>query len=272
MDTILKKTWHDVKIRGVWKLVYIVGNSQGPSAFGGKHLPTYPNPFTGQKTYLRNVDDMTLTGHMVDKVIRLLHPEENENERLLISWLICHPDVIVEGVKDLDEKIIRAKRDNKVKLICITDNELEEFDNQDFIDKIIGRISLENGKGSIGIDRLRYVLAYLNMAYTDPRFEGVAEKKSLRSKLKNYVRKDLANAKQVSDALENINVAQDLYEFKEMVRLHILKVTGGVFRFNGIPLGSNADSVLSFLMANVDVKTEILAQLYKKLEKTPDES
>jgi hypothetical protein len=81
------QAWHTIDIKGKWKLVYRVGNSQGSSAFGGYHLGTYSNPFNGQKTFLRNVDNQALQGIMIDKIVRILKPEENENEKLLISSL-----------------------------------------------------------------------------------------------------------------------------------------------------------------------------------------
>ena len=51
---------------------------------------------------------------MIDRTLKVFEPEEDENQKLLISWLICHPEVIIEGVKDLDEEILKKKKGNKI--------------------------------------------------------------------------------------------------------------------------------------------------------------
>ena len=111
-ETIKKQTWHDLPIKGRYRLKYKVGNSQGPSAFGGYHLPVYANPFTGQKTYLKNADGKPLNGYMIDKVAKVFHPDDDINEKYLISWMICHPEVKLEGFKDVPKEIMSKKIDS----------------------------------------------------------------------------------------------------------------------------------------------------------------
>ena len=138
------------------------------------------------------------------------------------------------------------------------------YEEEDYVDKIIGIISLDGGKNSIGLDRLRYISAYLNLPYMDSRYDATIEKKALRSKLKSFVRKSMDNARLVEYAINHISEAQDHFEYKEMLRLKVLIPKGGVLRYNGIPIGSSFESVQDFLLKNMDLKTEIITALSKK--------
>jgi len=259
------KQWHTVEIKGNWKLTYRVGNSQGASAFGGYHLGIFANPYNGQKTFLRNVDNQSLQGLMVDKLVRTLHPDKNENEKLLISWLICHPEVTVVGVPNLDQKILNKKTKGKLTLTYVDFEELGKLDEDDYIDKLIGLLSLDKGTNALSLSKIRYVMAYLNMPYRDGRYDAITEKKSLRSKLKTFARSGISSAKLVNKAIGDLGLAQDTYEFKELVRLRVLVFTVGIYRFNNTPIGGDMASVFTFFDSHPEVKTEALTLLYKQL-------
>jgi hypothetical protein len=257
-----RKTWHSVDIKGRWRLSYKVGNSQGPSAFGGYHLPIYPNPFTGQRTYLKTVDGTAKNGYMIDKLVIDLYPEQNRNDYYIVSWLICHPEVKVKGVEDLDPHIISKKDARKITLTYRDKEMLSGVDDEDFIDVLLGKLSLNSGKQSIGLKRLRHIMAQLGQAYMDPNFEGEAEKKMLRTRLKNYVKKSIVNAKIVDKIINNPEDAKMHWEFKEMIRLKILTYQDGVYKFHSATVGSNFDTVRAFFMNHPDVHTEALTRLY----------
>jgi len=264
METTTKKqTWHDFDIKGNYRLVYKVGNSQGPSAFGGYHLPVYANPFTGQKTFLKNADGKPMNGHMIDKIATKLHPDNDVNQKYLVSWLICHPEVNLEGFKDVPQKILDKKKTSKITLICLDVNELDKFQDEEYIDKTIGQLSLDFGTHSISLIKLRYIMAYLDLAYREPRYEEKGEKSALRSKLKSYVRSSYENATNVNQAIEKIEDAQNVYEFKELVRTKTITLENGVYKFNRAPLGTNFDGVNAFFENHPEVRTEALAKLYK---------
>ena len=259
------KTWHDIDIKGRWKLTYTVRNSQGPSAFGGYHIGTYPNPFTGEKTFLRTVDNEALRGFMMDKLGRQFLPDEDQNDKFLVSWLICSPEVKVEGVENLDPIILKKKTAGKLTLTYLDAEQTNKLDDEDYIDKLIGILSLDKGVNALGLSKLRYVMAYLGMNYREPRFEADTEKKSLRSKLKTQARKSVAKAKEIYNAIDNMNDAQDVYEFKESVRLRIIVFTNGVYKFNGTPIGRGFDQATAFFNSHPEVKTEVLTLLYKQI-------
>lgn len=271
MDTLEQekkapKKWHNVDIKGSWILTYTVRNSQGATAFGGYQLSGYANPFTGEKTMLRNVDRQAFSGYMIDKLLKRLDPSNNENDRLLISWLICHPEVEVVGVKDLDKAILSKKTATNIKLTYSDYQEIDRLEEEDFIDKLVGVISFDAGKNSLNMSKLRYILAYLNMTYRDPRFEDESsEKKALRSRLKSYARKSIECAREIYRAIDNLSEAQDAYEFKEMVRLKVLTLEHSIYKFRRTPVGSNFETVNVFFQNHPEVKTEASAELYEKL-------
>lgn len=264
METTRQRTWHDVEIKGKWRLEYTVGNSQGSAAFGGYHLPIYPNPFTGQKTFLKNVDNKAIKGYLIDKINTPFNPDTDGNHKYLISWLICHPEVRVEGVNDLPQEILSKKKGSKIRLVYLDFEELNKFEEEDYIDKLIGLLSLDLGKNMISLAKLRYILAYLDLPYREPRYEVTAEKKALRSKLKSWVRKSHANAKAVNSAIENMDDAQNAYEFKELIREKILTPHFGVYKFRQTPIGGSLEAVTTFFNAHPEVKTEALTLLHKK--------
>jgi len=263
-QTKTQKTWHKIDIAGNWELNYKVGNSQGPSAFGGYHLPIYPNPYTGQKTFLKNVDGAALTGFMVDRLVIPLNPESNPNEKYLISWLICHPEVKLSGIKDVDQEVLKRKVASKLTLKWKDANVMDALDQEYYQDKMIGTISMDSNKGGLSLMKMRYVLAYLDMPYRDTRFSDYsAEKKSLRSKLSTYIRSNYDNAKEVGRAVENIDSAEKAYIFKDIVRLKIITMKHGLYYFNDAPIGGNQASVTEFMENHPEVKNEILGKLQK---------
>lgn len=260
------KRWHNVEIKGQWLLTYTVKNSQGATAFGGYQLSPYANPFTGEKTFLRNVDRQAFTGYMIDRLVKRLDPSNNENDRLVISWLICHPEVEVVGVKNLDKVILAKKAATSIKLTYSDYQEVDRLEEEDYIDKLVGVISFDAGKNALSTSKLRYILAYLNMTYRDPRFEDESsEKKALRSRLKSYARKSMECAKEIYRAIDNINDAQDVYEFKEMVRTKVLTMEHSIYKFRRTPIGSNFETVNVFFQNHPEVKTEACSELYEKL-------
>lgn len=259
-----KKKWHNIDIQGNWILTYTVRNNMGAQAFGGVHIGTYKSPFDGSKVYRRSVDNKPLMGFMMDKLSIKLDPDNNEDHKLLISFLICSPEVQLEGFKKgtIDPIILKSKTGTKITLTCKDYVEFEEIEEEDYIDKIIGRLSLDNGKYSIGIDRLREILAYLNMSYRDNRFKGESEKKALRSKLKTWTRKSYENAKKVQLAIDSTEEAKGRFQFKEMLKHNVIVDFGGSYKYNNIALGSSYESVSAFFDNHPEVKTEAIQELY----------
>ena len=259
LKTAKTKKWHSIKPTGHWQLMYKCTNSQGATAFGGKHLPAYPNPFTGEMTYLRDVDNTAKNGIILDQIIKDYYPDQNQNEFLLVSWLICHPEVIVKGVKHLDPEIQRKK---KASQITLTAMDFVEIEDEDYIDRLIGIITLNAGRQALGLEKLRHVMAALKLTYYDSRYKGETEKKILRSKLKTFVRKSIDNAKLVDQAINDLDSSKEIYMFKEMLRFKVLTLDNSVYKFKGTPMGHSFEKVQEFWGNHPEVKTEAVEILY----------
>lgn len=260
------------KMTGVWELKIEITNSQGTKAFGGRRLTTYVHPLTGMRVPLINLDGQEELGYMIDKPTMRLHPDTNQMERRIVDWLISHPQVGVQGI-DLTEKVASRKESNPVVTLKNVDRqEMSMIDDQDTIDVVIGRLSDDNPKTGISLERLRYLLAYFNLPYFDIRWikNKTTERKLLRQKIKNFARgtspSGKLNAVLVDEVLSEIDNLKYSYEFKEMLRYDIIREANGVYKFNNVPIGSNEDSVINWMKNNLEIYTEMVAVLYPKLK------
>ena len=267
METKSKPKWHEVNIAGRWRLTYNVRNNLGPEAFGGYHLPNYESPFDHTTVRLRNVNFTNLGGYLIDSIVKDLAPDKDPNIKLLLNWMIAHPEVKLKGIPDVPAEILENKKDNsQITLECRDYLEISHLDEEDYIDKVIGNLSQDKGVHAVGYDRLRYVLAQLDLPYSIPRFEKDVEKKALRSNLKRYARQSMENARLVNSILNNIDIAKSKFEFKEMTRLHVLEFSNGLYKYNNVALGDNYDTVEVFFTNHPEVRTSSVGKLYKLLE------
>lgn len=268
METQNKPKWHEVNIAGRWRITYVVRNNLGPEAFGGFHLPNYKSPYDFTEVRLRNVNFQSLGGYLLDAIVKDFHPDTDPNQKLLLNWMIAHPLVKLKGVPNVDKEILDTKKENsQITLECRDYLEIENLDEEDFIDKVVGNLSQDKGVHAVGYDRLRYVLAQLDMPYSIPRFEKDVEKKALRSNLKRFARSSKDNAQKVSDILNNIDTAKSKFEFKEMARLRVLDFANGLYKYNNVALGDSYDTVEVFFTNHPEVRTSAVGRLYKLLEK-----
>lgn len=270
-ETKKKAEWHDVVIGGKWRLTYKVRNSQGPQAFGGFHLPNYNSPFDHTYVRLRNVNFQAMGGYMIDSIVKDFKPDDDPNQKLLLNWMICHPWVNLQGVKEVDQRILDhkakdGKNDGKITLTCLDYLEVSGLEDENYIDTVIGNLSQDKGIHSVGMKRLRYIMAQLDLPYAIPRFEPDVEKKALRSKLKTFVRKSMENAKIVNNIIHDIDPAKVRYEFKEMARTKVLVFSNGVYKFNNVPVGDNFETTEVFFNNHPEVRVSAINKLYKILE------
>lgn len=260
------------RMTGVWELKIEITNSQGTKAFGGRRLTSYIHPLTGMRVPLINLDGQEELGYMIDKPTMRLHPDTNLMHRRIVDWLITHPLVGVEGI-ELTDLITSKKESNPVVTLKNVDRqELSMIDDQDTIDVVIGKLSDDNPKTGISLERLRYLLAYFNLPYFDIRWikNKTTERKLLRQKIKNFARgtspSGKLNAVLIDEVLTEIDNLKYYYEFKEMLRFDVIREANGIYKFNNVPIGSNEDSVISWMKNNLEIYTEMVAILYPKLK------
>jgi hypothetical protein len=258
-------------ISGVWKLTYTLVNELGEQGFSGKFISSYSDPLTGRPRHMYNKEGNWTPGFLIDKTTMYLRPDQEIWHRYVIDWLVGHPEVGVDQKEtQLSENYMRTKSDNpRIKLINLDYQEVVEYQEEDYIDKLVGRISLDQGKQSLGLEKLKIILSSLNLQYRDEKYITKAdlEKQSLRKKLKDYSRASYKNAQKVNQVLDDLAKAKLLYEIKEMVRTELLIVSGGTFMYEGNPLGISTESVMKYFSANPDFYGEVLGELYKILKK-----
>ena len=260
------------KMNGVWELKININNTQGTKAFGGRRVATYVHPLTGTRVPLINVDGQEELGFMIDKPTMRLYPDTNPMHRRVIDWLIANPEIGVEGIELTDLVSSKKVSNPDITLKNVDRQELAMIDEQDTIDMVIGKLSDDNPKTGVSLERLRYLLAYFNLPYFDLRWitNKTTERKLLRQKIKNFARGTSPggklNAELISDVLESIDNLKYNYEFKEMIRYNIIGEANGMYKFNNVPIATNEQGVVNWMKNNLDIYGEMTSMLYPKLK------
>lgn len=265
-------------LNGIWRLRYKLVNRLGPDGFSGKLLSSYTDPVSGGPRHLYNEYGAQQTGYLIEREVTIFRPDTSAKDRNVLDWLIGHPDMGVEQSHDgLDAGYIKRKESNpRAVLVNLDFQELEELEDEDYIDKLIGRISADSGGQAIGIDTLRFILSKLNLRYIEHKYitNPKVEKQMLRKTLKVFVRSgtDTKNAKVVNFLLQNLAEAKYHYEIKEMQRHEILYIANGMYKFEGNPLSTTLDGVVKHFTQHPDFYAELSKTLYEKLkaEKTKE--
>jgi hypothetical protein len=276
-----KAVIEEAEIGNVWEIVVKLKGSRGIDGFGGRMLGAYKHPLTGQTTHLLNEDGNPLVGFNISLPKMNLHPLSNRFHRIVLDWLLAHPEVTVEGAEISKEySKVKSKAKGDIVLRNLDKKELNTIDEEEYIDILLGRISKDAGADAISLEKIRWLLSNFNLSYRDARFFSDAknEKKHLRKKLKDFCRiinKDPnhpelkvgeSNARLVSKILDNIENYKINYEIKEMVRLGIIRIENGIYRYSNTPLGTQIDSVIQFFRNAPEVYAESADTLYKMLK------
>jgi hypothetical protein len=262
-------------LSGTWRLTYKLTNRMGPAGFSGRNLTNYIDPLTKRERGLYNLDGQLTNGYFIERQTTLFHPDENPVDANILDWLVGHPKVFVEQKHaNLDAKYVAAKESNpRITLVNLDYQDVVNLDEEDYIDKLVGKIVLDSGVHAIGIEKLRFILAKLNLQYRDDKYVRNidVEKPKLRKRLKDFVRRGMEQAKLVNAVLDNLKEAQYEYEIKEMIRLNILLNQGGIFKYEGEILGLNVDSVINYFNNNTDFYSQISQQLYLAIKKEAEQ-
>lgn len=276
METVEKKIPRTIKdkklLTGVWRLKYTLINRMGPEGFSGRLISSYSDTVTSVPRHLYNQHGMMQPGYFIERQTTIFYPDTNVMDRNIVDWLIGHPEVGIEAKQvGLSKDFISHKKSNpRIKLVNLDYEEIEELEDEDFIDKLIGKITLDLGVHAIGIQSLRFILAKLNMPYIEMKYVTNAkiEKQKLRKRLKNFVRsgEGITNAETVIAILDNLASAKFEYEIKEMVRMEIIYISNGMYKYEANPIGTSLDSVVKYFTNNPDFYSELSELLYQKLK------
>lgn len=258
------------QIRGVWQLTYRLTSNLGEGGFSGRMIGPYTHPLTGTVQQLILPSSGLQIGLFIDKVVINYKPTENRDHAAIIDWLVAHPEVWVEQKHTkLEDKYFKNKVSNaRIRLVNLDFQDMEEIDNEEFIDELAGRLSVNTGNKAIGLNRIRFIMAKLGLNYRNSKFisDPAIEKKHLRKSLKTYVRKSIANAKEVEAILDNMDEAKFVYEIREMMRLGLLTKVGGMYRYQNDPIGTSQEAIINFFKMNEEFYLETTQKLYAILK------
>lgn len=267
LRTLADKT----KLQGRWSLNFKLVNSEGSRAFTIVALSSYTDPLTKKTRHLFDVDGQFKTHLAITKQKTIFKPDENENDKIVLDWLIGHPEIgINNNHVSISDKYIQKKNPNPRFILTNLDHVVVvEMEEEDYIDNLIGRIVRETGPNQVDLETLRFVLSYLNKPHSDAKHmrNREKEKQVLRKSLKDYVRSSYSNAKKVNKILNNLGQAKFLYEIKEMVDNEILNIHSGMYKTSeGMPIGTSTESVIKYFSNNIDVYSSLSKELYEALK------
>lgn len=259
-------------LKGKWKLTYKLVNDKGVAGFSGRQIGHYSDPITGRARILRNSNGAPMSGFMIDKVVQFINPLDDPWNSTLLDWLIAHPAVGIDNSQvRLSEKYLSSKKSNpRITLVNLDHEDIQDLREEDYIDKLVGRISQDSGINAISLKELRFILSALDLNYREDKYREnrTIEKQKLRSRLKTHVRASYENAENVNNILDNLENARKDYEIKEMVRVGILNVSNGMFKYETNPLSMSVDGVKKYFENNPDFYSELISKLYKELKES----
>ncbi len=257
-------------IPGVWQLKYTLVNKLGPEAFGGRMLSAYADPITGKTRHLHDVNGGIRNGYFVTKQITTFKPLESKQHEIEVDWLVGHPLVgIQQDQTKLDEKW-HAKREKNPRftLVNLDHEDVVDLKEEDYIDKLIGAISQDQGPKAMDAEKLQIILCKLNLEYIEEKFitNQPLRLTKLKARLKNFVRANYENAQKVNHILDHMEEAKFVFEITELIRLGIVTKSGGMYMYQGNPLGISHESLILHFKNNPEFYADLVGEMYKRLK------
>lgn len=246
------------QLNGRWKLLYEISNTLGASGFSSVTLEPYMHPETRLWQYPL-IDGQPQVIVEITAPETVYNPDENPNHKSLVNWMLNHPRVMIDGM-DLDKKIQKNKEQNsKFKLFNVDLQDFSSFEEDNIIDKMVGLLTLTTGNNAIGKEKLKYILAKLNLPFRDRRIitNPKAEKLILQNKIKSFVKKSKENALLVNAIIGNLEDAKKHYCIKELIDSGDITIANGMLKYEHFVLGVNIDSAVNFLENNAESWLEI---------------
>jgi hypothetical protein len=269
-ELIEGKKFYKGSVTGRWQLSVKLNNNlpNKTDGFSTALISNYDDPFTGLLRVLLDGNKKPLLGFQLTTPTIILNPDKNAFHRNVVNFLLGHPEVGVDGV-NLENEVITTKQGNpRYKLISLDNQENVKMDNEEVIDKVISRL-IADGPKAIGIDKIRGILAVLDLNYINRRYYGnvSSEKKILVSTLKNFIRQSISNAKRVDEILNDIEFTKYILLVKEMIRFEKLKHTFNSYKYQGEPIGVDLPSVCKWFEDRPDEFNFISTEIKKLQDK-----
>jgi hypothetical protein len=268
METTIKEKRTPVvrngkELFGTWRMVYEVEAGKA-GGFGGRLLDPYDDPISGKKRMLVDPNGKVKIGYFIEREITILDAS-NASHRCDLDFLIGHPRVGIQNNQvGIGSEYIARKDDNpRIKLTNLDYENIQDLEDDEYIDRLIGRLVQDTGVSAISLEKLRCVLATLNFQYKDQKYYGdnKIEKSKLRDVLKRFARADLKNAEQVNKVLDDLDHAKFVYEVKELLDQKVISFDNGMYKYNTLPIGIGIDSVIQNFKNDPDLYAEIVSKL-----------
>ena len=252
---------------GKWCLEYEITNSLKSNGFGSVTLEPYMHPKTRLWQY-PVVDGQPKAIVEITSAKTIYRPDEDMNHKSLVNWMLNHPRVRIDGM-DLEPSIEKSKEGNaKYYLYNMDLRDLSEYEEENTIDEMVGRITLNMGASSISLEKTRYILARLNEPFKDGRSitNSKTEKLILKNKLKAFVKKSKENAIMVKSILSDLENAKKYYCVKVLVDSGDIKISNGMLKYGVVVLGVNVDSAVNYLETDQNTYLELQSKVAKLVQ------
>lgn len=252
------------KLFGNWRLTYKLTNPMKSAGFGGRLLSPYNDPISGKQRVLVDVNGNVKVGYFIERETTILNAS-NINERIDLDFLIGHPEIGIQNNQThIDGAYMATKDDNpRITLTNLDYENIQDLEDDEYIDRLVGRLVQDTGTQAVSLEKLRWVLARLNMSYKDAKYYGdnKIEKSKLRDVLRRYVRTSMKNAEEVNAVLDDLDTAKYVYEIKELIDQKVLVFSNGYYKYETLPVGITIDSVIETFQKDPDLYVAILAKL-----------
>jgi hypothetical protein len=245
----------DIAFNHIWELNYKLTNARGINGFAGLMIQNYIDPATGAMRKYVDENNTVYSGYWLGEVKKILDPSRYPAHKRVLEFLLGSPEVaVVRNHANMDNAYFAKKQSNpRLTLLNKTYEDLSELEDENYIDLLKGRISMEGGPKALGVDKLRWILAQLNHTYRYPKYDTASnEKNKLRKELKKFVGQRKANAQDVYAILDNLENAKMTFICKEFVEYGIIAIVDGMFVYNNNPISGSFESLKEYMKANPD--------------------
>lgn len=254
-----------------WKLTFKVSNPRKKEGFGGRMIPSYDDPVL--KTVRHYVDNSGRKHHgiWIGEIVTIFDPINDPEAQRKIDFIIGSPDVgVIKEQADASGLYFKNKESNpKFEFVNLDYENVKELEEEDYIDRLCGRISKDQGQNALSLEKLRWILAALNKSYRYAKYtnNNAKEKLKLRSILKSFVRQNFKNAREVAKILSDLDNAKFKYIIKEMLRFKILVIDSGVYSYRDNALSTSVSGLKEHMDNNPEFYDKLVIDLRERLKK-----
>jgi len=255
---------------GSWRLEYKLTNPRGKEGFAGIMLENYVDPVAKSMRKFVDQNNRVAPGIWIGEIVKVYTPSIYPAHQRELDFIIGHPNVKVNHKEiNTNAEYLKHKIDNPRFVLTNLDYEdISNIEEEDYIDVLKGRLSRETGKSAIGLDKLRYILAELNMSYRDAKYinDKQREKKKLRNILKKHASKGMKQAKDINKVINDLDNAKETFILKELLEHKIITQNKGAYLYNGNMLSTTFSGLREYMRNNIEFYEKLQQALFTVFE------